>query len=612
MTKTKNKKRTKKMKINITDIKRNGFLGQSRKRVQVGVFACVFSLVGLVGLYLSQAATTNHRYTVQVVVLCGSDQSVAECGNSKHLSNVSTRVARAQKWYKNRLGDGRTFARTENSDGTLKAPLRIKSDFTVAQYRAGFVGSTTSDNDSYRTSDRLVTESALKYDSNTGKGPVRDVLHKKTIVVLGFNSMNHCAYTSYKDISIVDYKRGCGSYQDSVYAHELMHQWKDGAHSTDGTLMNKPDACNGKPLYSGSDVTKATCALNSNAADYKSFLLNSRSGWFPRQITATASDNDPLIDDMSDIPASSIGATDSGAPAAVAPVLLYKFYNEGIIDNLYSTNKFDGARSLGYSYQGCVASVMPSQVAGTIPLHRYFLSGSHGAFGGDTLYTGTRDDAGYSGYGYSYVGIAGYVFTSQQPGTVPFKQYFAGAPKTDHFYTAEAWTSGFLDYNYETNVGYVYPPPADHCGPTDPAPASPNKVVLHHYYNGNNIDNFYTLGRDDGFYANYGYGYQGCKAIVWDRQVPGSTPLHRYWNGVGGDHFYTITRNDAGYAGYGYGYETVEGYVFGSAGVGGTAAFNRYFAGAPKTDHYYTMDPWTNGFLGYYFENTEAYTYRCN
>jgi hypothetical protein len=454
---------------------------------------------------------------------------------------------------------------------------KIIGTHSASYYRGG--GSVSAD----RTFNGLLHETSLQEP------------YVKVVVILGFKSMDHCgagadesSYVPGWGLAVIDPFRGCQTFQNSVYAHELGHTFGLG-HTNDGTLMQSGTDCNGRTLSS--------CVLNSSQ---RSWLLQNRKSWFPSTNSASSSSYDP----------DAVAYADVSYADEPNLVYLYKYYNSGIIDNLYSTDGDDPSLSQGYGYYGCVASIFDRQASGTIPLYRYYNSASNGAFGGDSFYTVSRNDAGYANYGYGYAGVVGYVFSSQQPGTVPFKRYFASAPKTDHFYTTEAWTSGFLSYNYEGVEGYVYPPPTDHCGPTDPSPPSANLVPLYHYYNPGQVDNFYTSNFNELGYGAAGYDWYGCMAWIWDSPVPGSEPLYRYYNPYGGDHFYTVDRNDAGYAYYGYiYYEGIVGYVFPDGRIGGTTALNRYFAGGSSTDHYYTEDAWTSGFLGYYFERTEAYAY---
>ena len=86
--------------------------------------------------------------------------------------------------------------------------------------------------------------------------------------------------------------------------------------------------------------------------------------------------------------------------------------------------------------------------------------------------------------GYSAEGTTGYIFSNQQPGSVPlFRLYSASG--TDHFYTTNAQERdnavATLGYTSEGTAGYIYPD--TRCG----------GLPLYRSYNGQGIDHFYTM-----------------------------------------------------------------------------------------------------------------------
>ncbi|MDL2363095.1 MAG: hypothetical protein QFB86_01785 [Patescibacteria group bacterium] len=535
-----------------------------RKTLRLLIFILLFANVGLATALSSHAATPR---MVRVVIFCANDK----CDNSIYTSTVLNRTKVVQSFYKDQLNNGRTF----RLDTTVK---KIYGSHPASWYPRGT--DTSADAPTINTFNNIYYKEA---NINLSDPDV------KTIVVLGFKSLNHCGVGA-GGLAIADPSYGCSSYQNSVYAHELGHTFGLD-HLTDGTVMSL-NACNGNTL--------GRCKFASSSLSYLRNVTSQT--WFPLQSEDPTFRYEPYLD-----PAPAPAPTGSGI------VNFYKYYSESLIDNLYSTDRYDSAKTTdGYSYQGCVAQIYGGQSAGTVPLYRYFNSGNNGAFGGDSYYTTTRNDAGLAAYGYGYVGITGYVFTTQQPGTVALKRYFAGAPKTDHMYTTESFTNGFLDYNYDTVEAYVFPPPADHCGPTDPAPSIQLKTPLYHYVSAAVVDNFYTIYFGELGYGAGGYEYKGCSAFVWDKQVPGSVPLYRYYSSAGTDHFYSITQSDASLAAYGFVPEGIAAWVFPDGSIADTVPFNRYYAGGTAIDHYYTQDAWPNGYLGYYFDNVEGYSYNHN
>ena len=86
--------------------------------------------------------------------------------------------------------------------------------------------------------------------------------------------------------------------------------------------------------------------------------------------------------------------------------------------------------------------------------------------------------------GYNAEGTTGYVFSEEQPDSVPlYRLYSAGG--TDHFYTTNAQekdnAAANLGYTYEGIAGYIYP--NTDCG----------GLPLYRSYNAQGVDHFYTM-----------------------------------------------------------------------------------------------------------------------
>jgi hypothetical protein len=86
------------------------------------------------------------------------------------------------------------------------------------------------------------------------------------------------------------------------------------------------------------------------------------------------------------------------------------------------------------------------------------LTKGRSALNKSNFYTTNLGELGYGSHGYTYEGIAGYIYPTQAAGTVPLYRYWnPGA--TDHFYTTNfsELVSGSSGYIYEGIAGYVIP-----------------------------------------------------------------------------------------------------------------------------------------------------------
>jgi hypothetical protein len=125
---------------------------------------------------------------------------------------------------------------------------------------------------------------------------------------------------------------------------------------------------------------------------------------------------------------------------------LYRYFGNG--EHFYTTNWNElGSGRGGYAYEGIQGYIYTNQQPGTVPLYRYFGNGEH-------FYTTNWNELGGGRGGYAYEGIQGYVNPTQQPGTVPLYRYFGNG---DHFYTTN-WSElggGRGGYGYEGIQCYV-------------------------------------------------------------------------------------------------------------------------------------------------------------
>lgn len=117
---------------------------------------------------------------------------------------------------------------------------------------------------------------------------------------------------------------------------------------------------------------------------------------------------------------------------------------------------------------------------------------------GDNFTTATSEgEQAALGSGYQFARIEGYVFRTQQPGTVPLKLYFNTA-RGDNYTTATAQGENAAKvhgYFFVRDEGYIY------------SASQPNTVPLKNYWSAEREDNF-TTATTDGEQAALNHGYK--------------------------------------------------------------------------------------------------------
>jgi len=155
--------------------------------------------------------------------------------------------------------------------------------------------------------------------------------------------------------------------------------------------------------------------------------------------------------------------------AYFVPLYRYRRNRKSGSDHFYTTNKQEmgtvtpgSTGTYGYISQGVACKLLIAGAYGSsVPLYRYFRGKNE-----DTshFYTTNENDIGTitpgstGKHGYRSEGIAGYCFSSQVEDTVPLHRYY-NSGTTDHFYTTD-WGelgNGKNGYEYEGVQCYVFP-----------------------------------------------------------------------------------------------------------------------------------------------------------
>ena len=135
-----------------------------------------------------------------------------------------------------------------------------------------------------------------------------------------------------------------------------------------------------------------------------------------------------------------------GGQSGLVP--FYRLVNGKVGDHFYTTNQAEAQyaeSNLGYISEGIACYIYTGSQTGTIPFYRLCSPTDH-------FYTTNQAEAQYaeSNLGYISEGIAGYLYPDSQTGTVPFYRLMSPSA-TDHFYTINQAEV----QNAESNLGYI-------------------------------------------------------------------------------------------------------------------------------------------------------------
>ncbi len=151
-------------------------------------------------------------------------------------------------------------------------------------------------------------------------------------------------------------------------------------------------------------------------------------------------------------------AAPQGAAASGDKVPMYRAYDPKTGGHFFTDNQQELQSAIsryGYRSEGVAGYIMSTQAPGTVPLYR--LRGPNG----DHFYVTDPSQAqqAASQYHYTNEGPAGYIASSQQPGTVPLYR-FVNPNNSQHTYTHDATEVQQLTsqgWRNEGVIGYIWP-----------------------------------------------------------------------------------------------------------------------------------------------------------
>ena len=147
-----------------------------------------------------------------------------------------------------------------------------------------------------------------------------------------------------------------------------------------------------------------------------------------------------------------LGSTFTSIPV----VPLYRYCHVNQSSHLYTTDLNEVSGNSNWIYEGIAAFVCSTQQPGTVPFYRFYKRiKKSGIIYYDHYYT--RDYNSGIQYNYAYEGIECYVYPTPQLFTIGFRQYY-NSSKYDHFYNTdpnEFNQTGAVGWDYNGDCCYV-------------------------------------------------------------------------------------------------------------------------------------------------------------
>lgn len=256
---------------------------------------------------------------------------------------------------------------------------------------------------------------------------------------------------------------------------------------------NNADANNYSPSRVRKAITVAATDINDTRASFSNF--GNAVDIFAPGVSITSAWWDGGINVIS--------GTSMAAPVITGTVAQYLQLNASntpsqIQDAIVTSASWDKVASRGAGSPNTLSFNGPFALGPPLkPLYRYW----NGA-GTDHFYTNSWDEVGAGSNGYGIEKVEGYMFPTQQSGTLALHRYWSSS-RVDHFYTTNfsELGNGANGYVYEGVIGYVFPNPG-------------SGAALHRYWNSSITNHFYTTNFGELGGGSNGYVYEGVIGYV--------------------------------------------------------------------------------------------------
>jgi hypothetical protein len=140
---------------------------------------------------------------------------------------------------------------------------------------------------------------------------------------------------------------------------------------------------------------------------------------------------------------------------------VYRYYKEDTKDHFYTTDAGEIGTTVhgahgnhGYKCEGAAFHIFTHHHLGLVPVYRYWHAGNN-----DHFYTANAGEIGTTikgqsgNHGYSCEGVLGYVSPTEFYGSIPVYRYYHGGSH-DHFYTTNAAEIGTTHQGHTGNHGF--------------------------------------------------------------------------------------------------------------------------------------------------------------
>ncbi|GAA1692460.1 hypothetical protein GCM10009792_10460 [Microcella alkalica] len=302
--------------------------------------------------------------------------------------------------------------------------------------------------------------------------------------------------------------------------------------------------------------------------------------------------------------------------ASAEAVAVYRFWSDTFQSHFYTLDVAERDSVIAnypksvWQYEGAKFGAYQSQVAGTIPVYRFW-SQVHNAH----YYTASEDEknhviAAYPVDVWQYERVAFYAYGTQDAlAQTQVMAQFWSPTFWNHFYSSDPAEIDKVKAVYPAHIwtfeGDAFRVPISYA-PAAPLPpsgqvASDQAAAVYRFWSDTFQSHFYTLdvAERDSVIANYPksvWQYEGAKFGAYQSQVAGTIPVYRFWSQVHNAHYYTASEDEknhviAAYPVDVWQYERVAFYAYGTQDALAQTQVMAQFWSPTFWNHFYSSDP---------------------